>query len=62
MAGKKVNISFKIDEELYLQFKAVIASYNAEARTRYNVSNELLSHIKHVVESKTLDLGCHDIS
>ena len=56
MAGKKVNISFKIDEELYLQFKAVIASYNAEARTRYNVSNELLSHIKHVVESKTLDL------
>lgn len=54
----KVNISFKVDEELYLRFKAVIAAYNLEHKTRYNVANVMQAHIKHVVDSQTL--ACHD--
>ena len=50
----KINIAFKVDSETYLKFKAVIAAYNAEHRTRYNVSNILLAHINDVVQANTI--------
>ena len=53
---EKMNISFKIEARLYMQFKAVLASFNAEHGTRYNVSQELMTHIRKVVNTGMPDL------
>ena len=51
MSEEKMNISFKVDSRLYMQFKAALATYNAMHGTRYNVSNALLSYIRNTVET-----------